>query len=33
MTRNGQTLEYMDFLKRLGVKAKSDINKTGNDTN
>jgi len=29
MTRNGQTLEYMDFLKRLGVKAKSDINKTG----
>lgn len=31
MTRNGQTLEYMDFLKRLGVKAKSDINKTGED--
>ena len=22
MTRNGHTLEYMDFLKRLGVNAK-----------
>ena len=22
MTRNGHTLEYMDFLKRLGINAK-----------
>ena len=31
MTRNGHTLEYMDFLKRLGVNAKpkSQIKKAG----
>ena len=31
MTRNGHTLEYMDFLRRLGVNAKSknQVNKTG----
>lgn len=31
MTRNGHTLEYMDFLKRLGVNAKpkNQLNKAG----
>lgn len=31
MTRNGHTLEYMDFLKRLGVNAKpkNQVNKGG----
>jgi len=31
MTRNGHTLEYMDFLKRLGVntKPKNQVNKGG----
>lgn len=31
MTRNGHTIEYMDFLKRLGVnaKTKSQVNKIG----
>ena len=31
MTHNGHTLEYMDFLKRLGVNAKpkSQIKKAG----
>ena len=31
MTRNGHTLEYMDFLKRLGVhaKPKNQVNKEG----
>lgn len=33
MTRNGHTLEYMDFLRRLGVNAKSknQINKAGTE--
>ena len=33
MTRNGHTLEYMDFLKRLGVNAKSknQVNKAGTE--
>ena len=34
MTRNGHTLEYMDFLKRLGVNAKpkNQIKKAGTCT-